>query len=184
MPSSTSKAPAAAASPKPSASPASPISTSVRNPNLGPKPYIARMQLRQTIGLTSRLTDAERTQFSLATKVPERRFDFRAGKLSLPDVFDLNSPGSDSHLQFLNWTVDNNGAWDYAADTRGYTYALVTAYDDKTWSARYGPRPHAHRRQRHHPRMEPPPRPRRKLRVRVPQNPLRPPPRTPLRPQT
>ena len=22
----------------------------------------------------------------------------------------------------MNWTVDNNGAYDYAADTRGYTY--------------------------------------------------------------
>src|SRR6185437_12983059 len=42
------------------------------------------------------------------------------------------------HLQFLNWTVDNNGAWDYAADTRGYTYAAVAEYDDKDWTARYG----------------------------------------------
>jgi high affinity Mn2+ porin len=109
----------------------------VRNPNLGSKPYIARMQLHQTLGLTSKLVDAERTQFSLATKVPERRFDLRAGKLSLPDVLDLNAPGSDSHLQFLNWTADNNGAWDYAADTRGYTYAFVTEYDDKLFSARY-----------------------------------------------
>jgi high affinity Mn2+ porin len=43
--------------------------------------------------------------------------------MSLPDTFDVNSVGSDSHLQFTNWTIDNNGAWDYAADTRGYTYA-------------------------------------------------------------
>ena len=50
--------------------------------------------------------------------------------MSLPDVLDINNPGSDSHLQFLNWTVDNNGAWDYAADTRGYTFAFVTEYDD------------------------------------------------------
>jgi len=109
----------------------------VRNPNLGPTPYMARAQLHQTIGFTSKLVDSERTQFSLATKVPERRLDLRVGKMSLPDVMDLNSPGSDSHLQFLNWTVDNNGAWDYAADTRGYTYAFITEYDDKDWSARY-----------------------------------------------
>jgi high affinity Mn2+ porin len=109
----------------------------VRNPSLGPKPYIARMQLHQTLGLTSKLIDSERTPFSLATKVPERRFDLRAGKMSLPDELDQNAAGSDSHLQFLNWTVDNNGAWDYAADTRGYTYAFVTEYDDIDWSARY-----------------------------------------------
>jgi len=59
------------------------------------------------------------------------------GKMGLPDFFDLNSVGTDSHLQFLNWTTDNNGAWDYAADTRGYTYGAVAEYDDKTWSARY-----------------------------------------------
>lgn len=110
----------------------------VRNPQLGPSPYVARAQIHQTIGLTSRLIDAQRTQFSLATKVPARRLDLRVGKMSLPDVFDINNPGSDSHLQFLNWTVDNNGAYDYAADTRGYTYAAILEYDDGPLSARYG----------------------------------------------
>jgi high affinity Mn2+ porin len=109
----------------------------VRNPQLGPVPYVARAQLHQTIGLTSQMVDAQRTQFSLATKIPVRRIDFRIGKLTLPDVMDINNPGSDSHLQFLNWTVDNNGAWDYAADTRGYTYGVVTEYDDHDFSARY-----------------------------------------------
>jgi len=46
--------------------------------------------------------------------------------------------GSDSHLQFMNWTVDNNGAWDYAADTRGYTVGAMAEYDDRSWSIRYG----------------------------------------------
>jgi high affinity Mn2+ porin len=109
----------------------------VRNPNLGSTPYMARVQLHQTIGFTDKLVDSQRTQFSLATKVPERRLDLRVGKMSLPDVMDLNGPGTDSHLQFLNWSVDDNGAWDYAADTRGYTYALVTEYDDVDWSVRY-----------------------------------------------
>jgi len=109
----------------------------VRNPNLGSVPYMARVQLHQTIGFTNKLIDSSRTPFSLATQVPERRLEFHVGKMSLPDYLDINSIGSDSHLQFMNWTVDNNGAWDYAADTRGYTYALVTEYDDKIWSARY-----------------------------------------------
>jgi high affinity Mn2+ porin len=110
----------------------------VRNPNLGSTPYIARIELHQTIGFTSKLVDAERTPFSLATQVPERRLEFHVGKMTLPDYFDINNIGSDSHLQFLNWTVDNNGAWDYAADTRGYTYGAVAEYDDKDWTARYG----------------------------------------------
>ena len=110
----------------------------VRNPQLGPIPYVARAQIHQTIGLTSKLIDAQRTQYSLATKVPARRLDLRIGKISLPDIFDVNNPGADSHLQFLNWTVDNNGAYDYAADTRGYTYAAILEYDDRNLSLRYG----------------------------------------------
>jgi high affinity Mn2+ porin len=109
----------------------------VRNPNLGPTPYIARVQLHQSIGFSNKMVDVERTPFSLETKVSERRLEFFVGKMSLPDYLDINNIGSDSHLQFLNWTVVNNGAWDYAADTRGYTYAVVTQYTDKNWSARY-----------------------------------------------
>ena len=109
----------------------------VRNPNLGSVPYMARVQLHQTIGLTDKLIESTRTPFSLATQIPERRLEFHIGKMSLPDYFDINSIGSDSHLQFMNWTIDNNGAWDYAADTRGYTFAAVAEYDDKAWSARY-----------------------------------------------
>jgi len=111
----------------------------VRNPSLGPVPYMARVEIHQTIGLTNEMVDADggRTPYSLATKVPVRRIDLRIGKLSLPDIFDANSIASDSHLQFTNWTVDNNGAWDYAADTRGYTYAAIAEYDDHAWSVRY-----------------------------------------------
>jgi high affinity Mn2+ porin len=109
----------------------------VRNPTLGSVPYMARVQLHQTIGFTDKLIESTRTPFSLATQVPERRLEFHVGKMSLPDYLDINSIGTDSHLQFMNWTVDNNGAWDYAADTRGYTFAAVAEYDDKAWSARY-----------------------------------------------
>ncbi len=69
--------------------------------------------------------------------MPVRRFEIRVGKMGLPDIFDVNSVGTDSHLQFTNWTIDNNGAWDYAADTRGYTVGGVLEYDDRIWSARY-----------------------------------------------
>jgi carbohydrate-selective porin OprB len=58
--------------------------------------------------------------------------------MSTVDFFDLNSVGSDSHLQFMNWAVVNNGAFDYAADTRGYTYGLVAEYFAKSWAARFG----------------------------------------------
>jgi len=110
----------------------------VRNPNLGSVPYLARYQIHQVFGLTNKTTSQEPGFFALAPSVALRRVEFRIGKLTLPDFFDINGPGGDSHLQFMNWTVDNNGAWDYAADTRGYTVGGVAEYDDRAWSIRYG----------------------------------------------
>jgi high affinity Mn2+ porin len=110
----------------------------VRNPTLGSTPYIARYQIHQTIGLTEETVDQDAGIFALAPKVPARRIEVRIGKMTLPDFFDANSIGSDSHLQFMNWTTVNNGAWDYAADTRGYTVGGMAEYDDRSWSLRYG----------------------------------------------
>ena len=110
----------------------------VRNPNLGSKPYLARYQIHQVIGLTEHNSSQDPNFFALATSVPERRIEFRVGKMTLPDFLDFNDIGSDSHLQFMNWTTDNNGAWDYAADTRGYTVGGLAEYDEPSWSIRYG----------------------------------------------
>jgi hypothetical protein len=110
----------------------------VRNPTLGVTPYLARYQLHQVIGLTQETTSQEPGFFALAPSVPVRRIEIRLGKMTLPDFFDFNNIGSDSHLQFMNWTVDNNGAWDYAANTRGYTVGGMAEYDDRIWSLRYG----------------------------------------------
>ena len=110
----------------------------VRNPNLGSVPYLARGEIVQTIGLTNRMVSQSRDALDLATEVPARRIVIRGGKMSLPDQFDVNEVGSDSHLQFENWTVDNNGAWDYAADTRGYTVGGLIEYDSPQWEFRYG----------------------------------------------
>ena len=110
----------------------------VRNPTLSTAPYLARGEIHQIFGLTDKMIDQDRDPLSLAAKVPERCFEIRIGKMSLPDTFDTNSVGSDSHLQFTNWAIDNNGAWDYAADTRGYTVGGVLEYDDRAWSVRYG----------------------------------------------
>ena len=110
----------------------------VRNPSLSSAPYFARGEIHQVIGLTDNMVEQDRGPLALASRVPARRFEIRIGKFALPDSFDLNTIGSDSHMQFTNWTIDNNGAWDYAADTRGYTVGGILEYDDRAWSARYG----------------------------------------------
>ena len=109
----------------------------VRNPTLGSKPYIARAMVHYIFALSKDEQEAERTPTSLFIKLPSRRFELRAGKMSIADYFDVNSAGSDSHLQFLNWTAVNNGAYDYAADTRGYTVAAVAEYEDRSWGVRF-----------------------------------------------
>jgi high affinity Mn2+ porin len=109
----------------------------VRNPELSAAPYLARFMLRQIIPLGTEQSEAERGPLGLAASVPTRRIEFRIGKFSLVDFFDVNAWGADSHLQFLNWTVDNNGAYDYAANTRGYTDGVLVEYDNRWSSVRF-----------------------------------------------
>jgi hypothetical protein len=110
----------------------------VRNPDLGSTPYMARLMVHLTIpvGGGELVRAPSRGPLSLAADVPARRLELRVGKLSVVDFFDLNAVGSDSHLQFTNWTIDNNGGFDYAADTRGYTYGIMGEYDAPAWSLR------------------------------------------------
>ena len=110
----------------------------VRNPSLGQAPYVARAMIHQMIPLSAETTEADVGPLQLESTVPVRRLDIRAGKMSTVDWFDVNAIGSDSHLQFMNWAIDNNGAYDYAADTRGYTYGLILEYNDRSWAFRFG----------------------------------------------
>ena len=109
----------------------------VRSPDLGQTPYLARFMIRRIIALSDQTEISDQSPFSLAQTLPVRRLDLRVGKFSLADFFDFNTVGSDSHLQFMNWTVDNNGAYDYAANTRGYTWGGIVEYDDRGWALRF-----------------------------------------------
>ena len=110
----------------------------VRNPALGSAPYVAKVQFHQTLRLSAQDVAVDRGILGLATRAPARRLELRFGKMSTVDFFDVNGVGSDSHLQFENWTADNNGAYDYAADTRGYTYGFEAEYQSVTWAFRFG----------------------------------------------
>src|SRR6202050_1666583 len=109
----------------------------VRNPLLSKAPYLARGMIHKVFALSKDKIESDRSVFSLFDELPRRRLEVRFGKFSLPDFFDINSVGSDTHLQFTNWTVDNNGAWDYAADTRGYTVGATADYEDGNWGFRF-----------------------------------------------
>jgi high affinity Mn2+ porin len=109
----------------------------VRNPLLSKEPYLGRAIFHKVFALSQDKIENERTPFSLFNELPRRRLEIRVGKFSMPDFFDLNSVGSDTHFQFVNWSVDNNGAYDYAADTRGYTVGAAADFEDRNWGFRF-----------------------------------------------
>jgi high affinity Mn2+ porin len=102
----------------------------VRNPELGPTPYLARIMLRQIVPLGSGNIEEERGPLSLTRQIPARRLELRIGKFALPDFVDVNGVGSDTHLQFMNLAIVNNAAYDYATNARGYTYGALLEYYD------------------------------------------------------
>src|SRR5580700_5696757 len=109
----------------------------VRNPLLSKAPYLGRAMFHKVFALSDDKVENQRNAFSLFEELPRRRLEFRVGKFSMPDFFDVNSVGSGTHLQFITWTTDNNGAWDYAADTRGYTVGAVLDFEDRNWGFRF-----------------------------------------------
>lgn len=109
----------------------------VRNPLLSKAPYLGRGIIHKVVALSKDKIENQRSFLSLFDELPRRRLEIRFGKFSMPDFVDQNSVGSDTHFQFNNWTLDNNGAWDYAADTRGYTVGFVADYEDRNWGFRF-----------------------------------------------
>jgi len=108
----------------------------VRNPLLSKAPYLGRGMVHGVIALSKDKVENTRSFLNLFDELPRRRLELRFGKFSMPDFFDINSVGTDTHFQFINWTTDNNGAWDYAADTRGYTVGFLADYEDRNWGFR------------------------------------------------
>jgi high affinity Mn2+ porin len=109
----------------------------VRNPSLSKAPYLGRGMIHKVFALSKDKIENTRNFLSLFDELPRRRLEIRFGKFSMPDFLDQNSVGSDTHFQFSNWTVDNNGTWDYAADTRGYTVGFTVDYEDRNWGFRF-----------------------------------------------
>jgi len=109
----------------------------VRNPLLSKAPYLGRAMIHKVFAWSKDKIENKRSFLSLFDELPRRRLEIRFGKFAMPDFIDQNSVGSDTHFQLNNWTLDNNGAWDYAADTRGYTVGFLADYEDRNWGFRF-----------------------------------------------
>jgi len=106
--------------------------------NLSKGPYVARALVRLRIPLGPARDTVGRDIDQLAGVEPAVRLEIEAGKLAASDAFDLNRYANSTRTEFLDWGLFQNSAWDFAADTRGYTWGAVIAWVHPRWTARLG----------------------------------------------
>jgi high affinity Mn2+ porin len=105
--------------------------------NPSPTIYTARLFFRQDFALKGSSNEKEEdTMNSIAGERPVNLFSVIIGKFSIADFFDNNSYAHDPRTQLMNWSLMANGAWDYPANTRGYTWNLVAEYVRENWAIR------------------------------------------------
>lgn len=99
-------------------------------------PYLARSYLRYVVPLGGKADTVPRSQDQLSGPAPTTRLEFKAGKFAINDDFDLNRYANSTRSQFENFGLWNNPSWDFAANTRGYTNAIVVGYVSPRWALR------------------------------------------------
>jgi len=102
-----------------------------------PKVYIARLFLKQTFEWGTEKDTIAPDQNQLAGLRSKRYFSVAVGKFGMADFFDDNSFSHDPRTQFMNWALMDNGAWDYPANTRGYTIGAYTELGQPDWTLRF-----------------------------------------------
>jgi high affinity Mn2+ porin len=102
-----------------------------------PKPYLARLYISHDFGFGSETEPSESDENQLAGPRPMNRYTISVGRFTVTDFFDQNKYSNDPRSQFMGWGVMFNGAWDYPADVRGYTWGWVHELHLKNWSFRY-----------------------------------------------
>ena len=94
--------------------------------NPKPQVYIARFYVDHFFAFGSEREENENGINQQQVRVPLKYLRLVAGKYSVADFFDCNSYSHDPRMQFMNWSLMSNGAWDYPANTRGYTWGVLT----------------------------------------------------------
>jgi len=119
----------------------------IRVSKVGAVPYLARAFFHQDVAIGPRgPQDAEEGppeggymptgSLSLGRPRPASRVEITVGKFGTNDFFDVADVSSDPRHKFVNWALMQNGAWDYAADTRGYTWGVEAGVETPRWAVR------------------------------------------------
>lgn len=101
-------------------------------------PYLARAYARYLVPLTDDTAQVLRGQDQLPGHEPTKYLFVKAGHLAVTDDFDTNRYANSVRTQFLNFALINNGAYDYAADTRGYSNGVTVGWVNPDWALKLG----------------------------------------------
>jgi high affinity Mn2+ porin len=103
-----------------------------------PKIYLARLFYRQLFALSTSTTYLQTDFNQIGTYVPGSYVAVTIGKIGAADFFDNNLYSHNPRTQFMSWALMDNGAWDYPANTRGYTPGIVLELVTPVHEIRYG----------------------------------------------
>jgi high affinity Mn2+ porin len=103
-----------------------------------PAIYIARLAISQTFGLGGGKVVNEGGPNELAGTRDRDVLAITVGRFSVVDVVDGNRYANDATTEFFNWALFASGAYDYPADTRGYTWGALADLAKGWWSVRGG----------------------------------------------
>lgn len=103
-------------------------------------PYlrIPRAFIRQVIPLAGEVQNLEAMANQLGGQRAVNNVTITAGKFSVADIFDANTYAHDPRSDFLNWSILDSGAFDYAADSWGFTYGAAVEWNQDWWTLRGG----------------------------------------------
>jgi len=101
-------------------------------------PYtrLQRAFLRQTINLGGKEQAIEADANQLGGSKTADNVVLTIGKFSLVDIFDTNAYAHDPKSDFMNWSIVDAGAFDYAGDAWGYVYGAAVEWTQSWWAAR------------------------------------------------
>jgi high affinity Mn2+ porin len=103
-----------------------------------PTLYRARLFVRQTWGLGGEMENVAPDANQLGGRRDSQRVVLTVGNLAVSDIFDANSYAHDPRTQFMNWSFLTHGAYDFAADSRGYSIGAALEYYGDGWAWRAG----------------------------------------------
>jgi high affinity Mn2+ porin len=99
-------------------------------------PYYQMPQtfLRQTIDLGGATETVAPDLNQLGGTETANRLVLTVGKFAVTSIFDTNDYANDPRNDFLNWSIVNMGAFDYAANAWGYTYGAAAQWYQGPWT--------------------------------------------------